>query len=335
MKFLKVTRYSEWYESKLIPLLGIGYLIIYLNNFDLAKAVPRLLFLMFSIIAGAVYVSVINDLSDIKEDLAVGKKNMMQNMSAWQIALIFTVLCLLGLYCGYVIYPDMLALLFYMMSWIVFALYSLYPFRLKERGIWGMFADASGANMFPTLVIICDLYFISGNHVNVIWVISTAAWALIVGLRGILHHQFKDRDNDIAAHVNTFASNVDPNKFKTTEIAIFICELTFFSIMIHTIINIWLLLLMLAYVALVLFKKKLFSVQPIIVLAPKDRDYGILTIYDFYQVFFPLFILFNIAIRQQYGWLLLAFHMVLFPLPIYFILRDGAGIIKNFKYIFK
>jgi 4-hydroxybenzoate polyprenyltransferase len=334
MTFLKFTRYSEWYESKLIPLLAIGYLVIYINNYTLENTIPRLLFLMFSIIVGAVYVSVVNDFSDIKEDLAVGKKNMMQNMSAWQTALIFTVLCLLGLYCGYVIYPDKLALLFYALAWIVFSLYSLYPFRLKERGIWGVFADASGANMFPSLVIMCNLYYISGNHINAAWVITTALWAFLVGLRGILYHQFKDRDNDIAANIKTFTSNISPEKFKTAEIIIFIAELVCFFIIIHTIINMWLLLLMFAYIILVLLRKKQFGTKAIIILE-RGEDYRILTIYDFYQVFFPLFILFNIAIRQHYGWWLLGFHIALFPLPIYFILRDGVEILKSFRYKFK
>jgi 1,4-dihydroxy-2-naphthoate octaprenyltransferase len=332
MNFLKFTRYSEWYESKLIPLLAIGYLVIYMNNYPLANSIPRLLFLIFSIVVGAMYVSVVNDFSDIKEDIAVGKKNRMQNMPRWKTALIFSILCIAGLCCGYVIYPDKLSLLFYTMAWIVFSLYSLYPFRLKERGIWGTFADASGAHLFPTLVIVCNLYFISGSHPDTIWLITTAAWALLVGLRGILYHQFRDRDNDIASHVNTFASRVDPAKFKIAEWLIFISELICFLIIIHTIIDKWLLILAIAYILLIFLRKVLFDISTIIILIKKDKNYQIAMIDDFYQVFFPLFILYNIAVHQHYGWILLCCHIILFPFPVYFMLKDGIDILKHIKY---
>jgi 4-hydroxybenzoate polyprenyltransferase len=169
MNVLKFTRHAEWYEPKLIPLLGVGYLVIYLNHYPVQASALRLLFLIFSIGIGAIYVSVINDVCDVKEDVAAGKPNRMQNLTVAQKAFVLATICTLGIVCGYFIYPDILSLVFYSMSWIVFSLYSVYPIRLKERGVLGVFADASGAHLFPTLFIISNLTFTAGDKLNLQW----------------------------------------------------------------------------------------------------------------------------------------------------------------------
>src|ERR1700761_5080904 len=103
MKLLKFTRHAEWYEPKLLPLLGLGYLVIYLNHLPVKSSFIELLFLILSITVGAVYVSVINDVCDVKEDKASGKPNTMQNLSKAQIALVLLVIFAAGIACGYFI----------------------------------------------------------------------------------------------------------------------------------------------------------------------------------------------------------------------------------------
>ena len=316
MNLLKLTRHSEWFEPKIIPLLGVGYLTIYLNNYSISSAIPRLIFLIFSIAIGAIYVSVINDLSDIKIDAAAGKHNSMRDMANWQIVLILAVCFSLGIFCGYFIYPDTLSLFFFIMAWVIFSLYSLYPFRLKNRGIWGVFCDAMGAHLFPTLLIVCNLPYVTGHHPDLVWTIITAVWAFSYGLRGILWHQFRDRDNDILTHINTFASKVNPNNFKLPETLIFAVEIMSFAFMLHTIINVWLLIAVVLYILLIWTRRIGFNIATIIILTPKNQDFRIL-MHDFYLVFFPLLMLLNIAIAQQYGWILLICHVFLFPRPVY------------------
>ncbi|MGY0037933.1 hypothetical protein [Pedobacter sp. NJ-S-72] len=184
MKLLKFTRSSEWWEYKMVPLLSVGYATLLLTNYPIVQAVFKLLFLLSAVIIGAVYVSVINDLSDIREDAIAGKNNRMAKISLpWQITIVS--ICLIaGVINSYLIYPDRLSLLFYIMAWIVFSLYSLPPFRLKKRGIWGLLCDAMGAHLFPALFITSSLLEFSHEDKNIIWYMAIGIWALFYGLRG-------------------------------------------------------------------------------------------------------------------------------------------------------
>src|SRR5207249_2154007 len=47
---------------------------------------------------------------------------------------------------------DALLLLCYLATWLAFSLYSLPPFRFKERGAAGVLCDAAGEQLFPALV---------------------------------------------------------------------------------------------------------------------------------------------------------------------------------------
>ena len=239
MKLLEFTRSSEWWEYKLVPLLAVGYATLLLSNYPITQALLKLLFLLSAVITGAIYVSVINDISDIREDAIAGKKNRMARISLlWQITIVS--LCLLaGVVNGYFIYPDRLSLFFYIMAWIVFSFYSLPPIRLKKRGIWGLLCDATGAHFFPTLFITSSLLEFSHAEKNVIWYMAAGVWSLCYGLRGILWHQFYDRENDLKSGTTTFASRIKPENFKIQEILIFCTEMIAFSGLLFFIFNLW------------------------------------------------------------------------------------------------
>lgn len=321
MKLLKFTRHAEWYEPKLLPLLGLGYLVIELNHLPIRSSFIELLSLIASIAIGAVYVSVINDVCDVKEDVASGKPNTMKNLSAGQTALFLSTIIAAGVVCGYFIYPDGLSLLFYVMSWIVFSLYSIYPFRFKERGILGVLCDASGAHLFPSLFIISGLTHAAGQSINQQWIVLAGIWAFSYGLRGILWHQFHDRDNDITANISTFATQLQPANFVWPERVILTIELICFALMIYPIFNSWLLAVMILYILLMVLRKARHNIQPIIILEREGRPFSIV-MHDFYLVFFPLAVLLDIALRSRYGWLLICVHLVVFPRPVYRVVRD-------------
>jgi 4-hydroxybenzoate polyprenyltransferase len=321
MKLLNFTRHSEWWEYKLVPLLAVGYAAIYLNNYAFDRSILRLLFLLLSIIVGAVYVSVINDVTDIKEDARAGKKNRMANLPLWKQVLIVTICLLSGLYFAMQIYPDKLSLFLYVMAWIVFSLYSIPPARLKKRGIWGAFCDASGAHFFPTLLIVCNLAFIAGTTYNIIWVIATGIWAFSYGLRGILWHQFYDRENDLASGTTTFASTVDPEKFKMQELLLFIIEVCAFSVVLFNLFNLYILLSLLFYLLLVLIRKLAFGYKSTFIISPKTEAYQLL-MNDYYLVFFPLALLLTLSLNYKYGWVVLCIHLLLFPQKILHVARD-------------
>ncbi|HWW42405.1 hypothetical protein, partial [Pedobacter sp.] len=80
MEIKKIIRSADWWEYKLPPLLAIGYATALKTPEPFLSLMPHLLFILFSIIIGAIYVSIINDITDIEIDQASGKKNKMANM---------------------------------------------------------------------------------------------------------------------------------------------------------------------------------------------------------------------------------------------------------------
>jgi len=76
----------------------------------------------------------------------------------------------------------------YLSAWIIYTLYSVPPFRLKNRGGWGVLADAAGSNLFPTLSVVALVNHWDGGGVPIYWYITVGVWSLSFGIRGILWH---------------------------------------------------------------------------------------------------------------------------------------------------
>lgn len=328
MKLLKFTRYAEWWEYKLVPLVSIGYATLLLENHALDQALPRLIFLLCAIIIGAVYVSVINDVTDISEDAAAGKSNRMASASPLIRTIIIGICLLAGIAFGYFIYPDLKGLFFFAMAWLVFSLYSIPPVRLKKRGIWGVFCDALGAHFFPTMLIASNLIYYTHAHVDILWYIAVGIWSLSYGLRGILWHQFYDRENDLRSGTTTFASRIQPKNFKVQEILIFTLEMLSFATILFYIINIWIVLSIVIYLILTAIRRFSFGYQLCIIITPSSSPYQLI-MNDYYLVLFPLSILFTAALNYKYGWIILCGHLLLFPRKTVLILKDLIQFTRN------
>lgn len=316
MNIKKITRSDDWWGYKLSPLLAVAYATILIEKVNFIDIWRHILFLLSSIILGAAYVSVINDFTDIKQDLAAGKSNNMVNLPA-SIRWFVTFFCIaFGFTFAYFFYPDTLSLLLYFMSWAAFSLYSIPPIRLKIRGIWGVFADACGAHLFTSCLIVSSVYFAIGRPINWGWFTAVSIWSLSLGLRGILSHQFEDREKDIFTGVKTYASKVEPKSFKNKAIILLIIELCAFVIMliiIKSIINIAFLFI---YLAFTLLRHRLFRTDIIIIVLNQKNNYRVL-MYEYYEVFLPISFLTYVSVYQPFGWLFLIVHIIVFWKNIY------------------
>ncbi|TKC59255.1 hypothetical protein FBD94_17135 [Pedobacter hiemivivus] len=318
---LSIIRSSEWWEYKLPPLLAIGYATAIKSDGQFIKSIPHLLFLLFSLIIGAAYVSIINDITDIDDDAASGKSNRIARINP-KVRWVFPTLCLLaGGLCCYYLYPDWLSILLYTIPWICFSLYSFRPIRLKNRGLLGVLADASGSHIFTSLLMISSISFITNQSVDWLWFISTGVWALCYGVRGILWHQFYDRKNDIQAQLNTFAVYTDPKLFRTREVVIFTTELLAMTIMLFCIHYLLPIIALFVYLLVAFSRTYKLSYTPVIIIAPENHPYHILMA-DFYQVYFPLSLLCTAALDEPYVFIVLIIHLALFPKKTITSLKD-------------
>src|ERR1700679_2128794 len=78
----KNIRTHDWWEYKIPPLLATAYATALLLRITFPQLWPLLLLDLFAILPAAAYVSVLNDITDQKDDLRAGKTNRMAGKSA-------------------------------------------------------------------------------------------------------------------------------------------------------------------------------------------------------------------------------------------------------------
>lgn len=309
---IKLTRATEWWEYKLPLMLAIGYATALLSGVALSQVALQILFYLVAIMVSYTYVSLINDFTDIEEDSAVGKRTGMLGLSPAMRLPVLIVSIGIGVVFGLLMWPDILSLIFFASTWVVFTLYSVRPFRWKARGLLGVLCDASGVHLFPSLLMVTGISNASGIAIHYGWLATVGIWAFAYGLRGILWHQFMDKPNDLQTQTNTLASKLDAVEFRPIAAFIVLVELSAFAVMLVYISQPLLLVLFPLYFLLVGVRMKKYGRLPIFIVAPHDKPWQMIML-DFYQFFFPIGLLVLAAITQKWAWVVLVIHIALFP----------------------
>lgn len=331
-KLVKFARLAEWWEYKLCPLLAVAYATLIFSEIPAYKFVGYILFVLSAVAIGAVYVSLINDITDIEEDRSAGKRTGIMGVpSRWR--WIFPVICLAGgtAVCWY-LWPDWHSTIWYVMAWISFSLYSIRPFRFKQRGIWGVFADAGGAHLFPSLFVVSVIFYQIPEQANVGWELSVGIWSFSYGIRGILWHQFIDRENDRDTGVRTFASLMAQSGARRFEWPLLGIELLAFGSMLMYINLPIVYVFLLGYGLVIWLRIHFYALKPIIFLVPHNQPYQVIML-DGYQVFLPMALLVHIAFTQPWGWMLLLVHCMLFPVGIKRLISNLTHIFSSLRYL--
>src|SRR5205823_4799255 len=121
--FWHTIRASEWWGYKLAPTLACAYATSFILRVSLASSWPLLLLILAALAPCAAYVSVINDLTDAKDDLASGKTNRLLGRSRVFVGALLASCILPGIAVATYYRHDPLVLFLYLGSWIAFTLY--------------------------------------------------------------------------------------------------------------------------------------------------------------------------------------------------------------------
>lgn len=326
MKFLNIIRSSEWWEYKIPPFLALGYATTLMAGVPFFDVGIWFVFLLLCVALGGIFVSVINDITDLEEDIASGKQNRMAAVPEklrWAIPIICI---LIGFLFIYIFYPDQLSILLFIMPCVAFCLYSFEPIRLKRRGILGVLADACGSHVFTSLLIVSSTSYFIGKPIDYLWFSSIGLWAVIYGMRGILWHQFFDRNNDLKINLNTYATNVDPASFKVKEKFLILIELSLLIFILVQIGNLLPFIFLGLYMSVVYIRYRGLGYKVCIVLSPEGKPFQLIML-DYYQVFLPVSLIIASIFTYPADIIVLILHLVLFPNSIVKIFKDSVGFI--------
>jgi 4-hydroxybenzoate polyprenyltransferase len=304
-------RPGDWWEFKIPPLLATAYATALLLHVSFQELWPLLLLLLFVLLPGAAYVSVLNDITDLEDDLRCGKPNRMVGRTPWFRFGALAFCLVLGIIAGFLLRHDPLTLALYAATWLAYTLYSAPPFRLKVHGIWGVVMDASGAHLFPTLWTASLIAEATGHRVPMLFLCSLGAWASAIGARGILWHQLHDRENDRRGHISTFAADKDPESIgRFVRSILFPLEVAALLLIFLQVNSPWVWVMLIVNLAGEWLTHRYLRID--IILVQSTRRYRIM-FGEYYQLQYPLGFLLAMTHQSFEVWWLIALQVVIFP----------------------
>lgn len=325
-KLAAIIRANEWWAFKGSPVLATAYATASILNIPLFSLWNSLIFLLISLTVVAIYAHLLNDLSDQDEDLIAGKSNGLLGRSK-SFKIIAITSCLFpGILAIGVLIKLPLALAIYISNLLIFMAYSIPPIRLKQRGILGVLADATGAHLLPNLFSVVWIAHVSEQKIPLPWIILVGIWSLATGLRGIIWHQIKDIENDRLTGVNTFAVQTSIETLKGLgKWVVFPLEVTAFTGMMIVCGNYLLVIFLLIYLVTQWLRYQFWQINSIIV-APVSSDSIILE--EYYTLFYPIAFLVLAAWQNRLNLIFLVIHLILYPNRLWWWLRDIHGLLR-------
>jgi 4-hydroxybenzoate polyprenyltransferase len=227
-------RVDNWWYSKVAPALALSFCSALIYQVSAIETAQSILIIAFVGLCAGSYGHIINDVFDIEVDRNAGKRNHMAHFAPWQRFGLCALTLALGFAPALLVSwsPTSLALL--AVEFLLPTIYSVPPLRLKGRGALGLVCDSLGAHLVPCLYVISVLAHQSSQpalvhaRASLAFVWTTAVWALFLGLKGILIHEFEDRENDLRSGIKTFATGVEFRSVRWPNTLFYVVELCAF-----------------------------------------------------------------------------------------------------------
>lgn len=305
-------RAPVWWHHLVPPILSVAYVIIWIQAVPIGKiALPIFLFIA-SIIGTAGFGYWLNDWSDIKDDRRAGKRNMAADLSNQSRALVLCALLIIAWLPWMFIPATKWSYIFLGLLQLSFVLYSIPPFRFKQRSFLGILCDIHYGHVLPIAIALATFL--------PLWMKQKWSWGFIIGIigllylkgiRNILEHQIKDRKNDLRSHTFTFVQAIGAvwAAWVLRNILIPI-ELGAIAVLLAR----WSLPLFLLYILYLGIYAFLFWRWGIFRLPMRRWNFHFWYIAnDFYEGWLPLSILLLASSSYPVYWIILIIHLSLFP----------------------
>jgi 4-hydroxybenzoate polyprenyltransferase len=324
---LEPIRARDWWDHKLAPMLGTGYMTAFHLHASLLGLLPSFGAILVAVTAAAAYVSLVNDLADIDEDAAAGKPNRLADRTAAYVVGALAVAMTVGVAVATLAWrDDPVALALYAGPWLAFSAYSLPPIRLKAHGLAGVLADASGAAFFPHLLIVVVVFQATGRKLEPEWLAAVGVFALANGLRGILWHQLGDIEADTRSRIRTYGSRL-PERARFLGQAAFVIEIAALVFLLWRSGSPLAFVLLIGYALLERARMRLAGMRLVVVYPARAPSR--IALYDYYVCFYPAAFIVASAIRHGHDAVVLVLHAAAFPIALRITAVDALYAIKK------
>lgn len=307
--FAKRLRLSNPWNYKVPFLITIPYLVFFISENKLEWPVLYIGVSLMVIIGVAGIGYLTNDLGDKQKDKLQGKYNVTEHLGRLSIAGLFFIFFFLMLAPWWFLPFNRNSGLLLVIEVLLFFLYAFSPFRLKERGLLGIVADALYAHALPAGLAAYTFYLlIGGKEVVFYFFIGVLlSWQFTLGLRNILFHQIQDFENDRMTNTETYVTKTGINKSESIVKIVLYFELVFFMMFVGfcSYINLFVGLSVLLFWSFSYFKQKDRREIGYRLLAYKLLD-------DLYIQWFPVFILSILSVKAIAFVFVFVLHLVLF-----------------------
>lgn len=274
-----------------------------------------------------------NDYCDIESDRLAGKKNFVAGLPAVLRAPLVLLMLSGGVFCWVLTEPGLLATLFYALQIAALVLYSAPPTRLKNQGLYGVLADAFYGHVNPVLVTLALFYNPATELTKgvVFFVLVLLACLFLKGLRNILVHQLQDRKEDRHASTRTFVIAKGPVYTLTLVNRLLVAEIIF-TVLLAVCLSVLFPPVVLALILFGVITYLKFSGWKLSYLPKRQLRFKFLYfLNDFFEQWLPVFLLIIIVAGTKQYFVLLIFHLVLFPRFLVGLVKDFKQIADNFK----
>lgn len=319
MQTRRVVRAEQWWDAKVPPLVGIAALAIGARPGPApVRAMGDLLLLVCSMVGVAAFGHVVNDWCDVEVDAAGGKANRLAAMATGRRAALAGGALVVGLAPWLLLERRGLALAALAVEVGLLVAYSVPPLRLKGRVWAGALADAAYAFAVPFLLVVLALGPQPGRSDGPLVLALLAAWGLVLGLRGILHHQVHDAEADRAAGVGTVARSLGVGTVERLMATVLLpLELVLLVAVVLVAGITWIWWLLAAFVVWRTFQVSFLWTEPLVpsvLRQPRQRVevVGFHYVNDFLERWLPVAALISLALAAPWWWAAVVVHLVLF-----------------------
>ena len=198
-------RINDWLFTKLFFNFSFLLSVFYFTRPSFESILETIALTTTYILSIGAFGYFVNDWFDSKTDRLSGKSNMTYRLS-FPIKLLLSIfLVSVGVFPFYLVASEISVYFYLLVLQVVLLFVYSAPFIRLKSNILGLFADALFSFVLPALISLSIAFrYVEVSLLKNHSVIALVVWLFLIGLRGILVHQYKDYENDLLSRTKTF-----------------------------------------------------------------------------------------------------------------------------------